>query len=398
MNMKIVKTALAAILLICAVWIPVSAADSSIHHQIPADYTKGVPIAKPLPETEMITIFFSENWLEKNNLSSDPGIVNISIPESELKADFPFSSDHINRRVEKDIKSTDSIVMLRMPLTMFDRLNRDPSGLNVSLPTSHFFRSFANEETVDAIMSGKELAQVDNVSGSAPLNKISGNRSLLDATRLIPYGEWITLFLNDPPFLQPPYQVNYLIGQTTPYYWQHQSTGNWDIYQEREVYMDAGNDAIEIVLNYNDNSEWGTIALFPAIWDNGGQYPVPMQNWESSGGGLINIPPAGLPHSYGYHIQTGNSRYYISIEDMSTLYWYPQYVYHDLTPTYYYDRIDGSSELNVYTSFTGAIHAYTLPFRDEWNYDVNRGWLKPRTVWGNQDGPVENNFVEITTS
>lgn len=391
----IILSLLAALLLVGSSFLPVSGSPND-HLLIPRDYTNGAPIAKPLPESEMITILFSKDWINKYDLDPNPEIVSISISESELSNNFPLSKDFVNRQVDKGLNLDDEVIMLRMPLTLFDRLNVDEKGLNVTLPVSHFFRSFRNSGTIDAILNGTELAEVADSDDSYSYENSEREGSLLNEPLIGWHYEWITLLRNNPwPY--PEYHINYLIGQTTPSIWTHVSTDRWDIYQEREIYMRSGNDAIEITVNYNDNVEYGRILLFPAFWDNGVQ--VPIEQWESQGAGLIEIPPGSLPHSFGYHVQTGNSRYYVTFEDMNTLYWYPTYVYYDPDPTYYFDELKGSSELWVETGFSGDIHAWTSPVRDEWNYDISRGqWLRPRTVWQIVEWTPEMDFVDIVVS
>jgi hypothetical protein len=45
-------------------------------------------IAQPLNESEMITILFSNGWLEKQNTGETKGIVNLTVNESKFKGNY----------------------------------------------------------------------------------------------------------------------------------------------------------------------------------------------------------------------------------------------------------------------------------------------------------------------
>jgi hypothetical protein len=116
--------------------------------------------------------------------------------------------------------------------------------------------------------------------------------------------------------------------------------------------------------------------------------------YETSGLGSISIPTTSIPHTYGYHVQLENSRYYIGLEDMNTLSWYPIYIYFDPDPGLWVDHWHGSSELNLQRNTIPTVQYYAFSYAyDEWNRDTVFGWKRPREVWHFDHQAADNNFV-----
>ena len=212
------------------------------------------------------------------------------------------------------------------------------------------------------------------------------------------YGEWA--FFNRK---NTGTSYNYLIGQITPDYW-YKSGRNDHFYipQEREIYLNNHQDAIEIVVNYQDNAltggRGGIVTLFPAIYDNYAAYPTPITSWESSGAGIITLPSTTFPHAYGYHVQIYNGKYYITFEDMNTLTWFAQYVYNDQdNPSTTFTDIYGSSEyVQENSPISDQFIAWTYPVVDEWARESATGtWRKPVDVWQNIGQSADVAFVHI---
>ncbi|WP_156168349.1 hypothetical protein [Methanoculleus sediminis] len=177
---------------------------------------------------------------------------------------------------------------------------------------------------------------------------------------------------------------DYCIGQITPQpYWITSGNDHFDLYQEREYYLDGGQDVIEVVINYNDNHESGNVMLFPVVYDNG-QGPIPIEEWENPGDGVLILPKTTFPHAYGYHVEISNNRYYITFEDMDTLQWFPYYVYYDQNDSSdTFTRASGSSEFRLDSAEPLAcqFQAFTYPVIDEWVREDAGNWKKPREVW-----------------
>lgn len=347
-------------------------------------------IAQPLNESEMITILFSNGWLEKQNTGETKGIVNLTVNESKFKEEFILDKTHLNRFVDKNLKPKDNVVIFRMPRTMFQRLNQDPNGLNISLPESHFFRAFDNIDKINSILEGKELAPLELMDTQQIPNQNGNNKNIALSNE--PNNGWHierVFFVPNAGFST----THYLIGEIVPAYRNFQGSDHFHCYQERELSL-GGGDYIEIGISYDDVQNGSRILLEPNIVDNGIQKDY--SQYESQGSGSISISPSSLPHYFGYHVQLTNSRYYITFEDMNTLSWYPQYAYHDQDAGIFINSWTGSSELNLHQNNVPIVqyHAWTTAY-DEWNQGILGDWQRPRAIWHFDRFSDNSNFVGI---
>ena len=396
---------------------PVNGAVYVPDHVLPPEYFKDAKPAEPVPESRMITMVFSEKSLSRTGKNTKSVI---EIPSRYLDPDTGFTrtKDNPSRYIDPALNAGDPVVLVRMPRSMFDRFVDGSEGKSLVLPAQQFARHYANLADMEAHLKlngaslevypgendsiGATAAQAGVRSGipavlpTPPVTGLTASPSAVAATTV--YGEWA--FFNRK---NTGTSYNYLIGQITPDYW-YESGRNDHFYipQEREIYLNNHQDAIEIVVNYQDNAltggRGGIVTLFPAIYDNHAAYPTPITSWESSGAGIITLPATTFPHAYGYHVQIYNGKYYITFEDMNTLAWYAQYVYNDQdNPSTTFTDIYGSSEyVQENSPISDQFVAWTYPVIDEWARESVTGtWRKPVDVWQNIGQSANVAFVHI---
>ncbi len=197
--------------------------------------------------------------------------------------------------------------------------------------------------------------------------------------------------------------LDYCIGQITPDSWS--VSGNNNRYyapQEREYYLNDGQDAVEIVVNYDHNSSWpnSKISLFPTVYDNGASLPTPLEDarYESKGAGIIALDPTTFPRAFGYHVQISGGKYYIAFEYMNNLTFTPTYVYNDLdNPSTSFTQFKGSSEfLQISSPITDTFSAATTPVIDQWVHDATvASWSKPYYAWQYESAVTDEIFTNI---
>jgi hypothetical protein len=396
--------------------------ENAPENYIPPEYFKDAKPATPLSESEMINLIVSEKKIEKFALSNEPGIINIPTAFLDLKGQFTESKEYTNRFIENDLNPEGAVVLVRMPKVMYDRFLATSRNDNLTLPASNFARYYSNladleshtklEGNVLRVSPGEDDAKMLEKMTSlpaaipTPMTMRSGNAGIGTKALLTPPGantwhnEWIHFNR-----INPLNTYDYCIGQITPNTWS--VSGNSNQYyspQEREYYLNDGQDAIEVVVNYDHYTQYpsGNVYLFPAIYDNNNGAPVDLSLWENSGEGIIQLNSGTFPHAYGYHVQIYNGKYYIDFEDMNDLSWFDEYVYNDQdNPSTTFTRASGSVEFRqISNPITDTFYAYTTPVVDEWAHEVpflgSASWKKPSSVWSLNQQTADENFVYIS--
>jgi len=337
-----------------------------------------------------------------------------------LKTQFTESKDHLNRFTENGINANEPVVLVRMPRDMYERFLVTAQDETLTLPVLNFARYYKNLADLDLhlVPDGNVLTVNPGEDDFRMLEKINAVPSVIQTPELPEsdtkatgtsvllsppgantwHNEWVNFMRSDSTK-----GYNYCIGQITPDTW-YVSGHNDDYFspQEREYYLNYGQDAIEIVVNYDHaNFPTGQVSLFPAIYDNHSDEPINMSTWEDDGVGIFKLNPATFPDAYGYHVEIYDGKYYITFQDMGNLTWYDYYTYNDQdNPSTTFTNASGSAEFRQITNpITDTFYAYTTPVMDEWARESNSGtWKKPSTVWSYHNGPVNENFVHISYS
>ncbi len=369
------------------------------NHYIPPEYFANATPATPLPESEMIMFVLSEANLPQTMSRSPSGIVNIPVSQLNLGGEFLISPHSATLLTDSSsIGPDDSVMLVRMPRDMYNRFVSESQNGVLSLPELYFTRHYENltdlyahinqsEDGLQILPSTADLQLLEQKK-SIPQDLLTSNSANVEVIN--------SVISSSDPFekrhhfdrlLQNQFtNYDYCIGTITPYSVTF-SGSNTDLYyspQEREYYLNGGQDAIEIVVNY-DHSGYtgGHISFFPAIYDNWGDI-VDINTWESSGANIIYIPLSSLPHTYGYHVQISNGKYHITFEDMDTLEWFDAYIYNDQDnpSTTFSELVVSSEHIQKTTNVPSGFSALTSPIKEEWTRKYDDGvWFKPQQVW-----------------
>lgn len=335
----------------------------------------------------------------------------------DLKSQFTVSKAWENRFVENGINENDVLVLVRMPRSMYDRFVATSEDGMISIPASYFSRYYKNLADLDTNIhpdgdamtvspsADPILAEKTNVTILVKKKKVVANplTTGIVTPLMTPQGpntwhnKWISFSRTYADTL------DYCIGQITPDSWS--VSGNNNRYyapQEREYYLNDGQDAVEIVVNYDHNSSWpnSKISLFPTVYDNGASLPTPLEDarYESKGAGIIALDPTTFPRAFGYHVQISGGKYYIAFEYMNNLTFTPTYVYNDLdNPSTSFTQFKGSSEfLQISSPITDTFSAATTPVIDQWVHDATvASWSKPYYAWQYESAVTDEIFTNI---
>ncbi|MFA5268872.1 MAG: hypothetical protein WC379_12950 [Methanoregula sp.] len=430
MTLRKIVIALLALLLAGAVIVPCVSAEENLTkqtaievenwlngptHYIPPEYFKDAKPATPLPESEMINLIISEKNVNKSDKDRSVGLVILPISSLNINEDFKKSTEYPNQFIENSITSDDAVILVRMPKEMYDRFLLTSKNNNLILPESNFCRYYKNLAELNShlILDGDILTVKPGEEDAAMLEKITSIPIAMDPAVIpsvirsesdvgLKHAQAPNNSHNEATFfnrINTNTNYDYYIGRITPNTWS--VSGNNDKYyapQEREYHLNGYKDVIEIVVNYDHYTQYpaGKVKLFPCIYDNS-DTAVDIKNYENPGEGIIELDPGTFPHSYGYHVQISNARYYITFQDMNDLHWYHQYVYYDPdNPSTTVDYGNGSSEFVQITSpITDSFYAATTPVIDEWVRELNGNWNKPSAVWTFGSQTPDQNFVHI---
>jgi len=386
-------------------------------HHLSPDYFKDAKLAKPLPESEMMNIILSEKNLQSANKIGQAGIITIPISRLKEQSLIMDSKNGQNQFVETGIKPNDTVILVRMPKSMLDRFLTNSKDGMVSLPASYFVRYYKNLADLEANVQ-PDGDSVKITPSSDPVLREKTNVTVPEKKKYVtikPLTSEIVTPLRTP---QAPgtwhnkriffdrYSADsfdYQIGQITPDSWS--VSGNNDKYyapQEREYVLNYGNDAIEIVVNYDHLTHWPNtiVSLFPTVYDQDLNNEVDLNDarWEQKGDRIKELNPATFPKAYGYHVQILNGKYYIQFEDMATLQFGNLYVFNDQdNPSTTFTEFRGSSEFYQATSpITDTFSASTTPIIEEWTHDATmNSWMKPDNAWQYQRADVDEIFTNI---
>lgn len=427
MNLRKTGIALLALLLSAMVIVPcVSAVDENVNSsgnsgiieqfsdiaqsQLPSDNSQDSKPAKGLPETDMINIVLSQKTIENFGSGERPGIISIPVTYLETKTNFITTKEKPSFLTERTLQSDDGIVLIRMPMQMYERFVKKAQGGKLSLPADYYARYYENSSDMNSHLEadGNNLQVLP--SEKYPLRKFTEE---IDPDPDAEESEPVTSPIKSSAVLSYPmkfeerryYDVmdsmssndyDYCIGQITPDTWELGGSANdeFDVMQEREYRFDSG-EAIEIVVKYFDRDHNGIIELYPALYRNGAEDPVLPGEWNQYYG-KIPVYSNDIPHAWGYHVEIYGGYYYVSLQDMVTDVWY-SYAEPTAAGTSSFIELWGSSEyVQRAAPTTNTIEAKTDPVIDEWiHQDQGDVWLEPNEVWEYEDW-FKDSYVKVT--
>jgi hypothetical protein len=135
-------------------------------HCIPPSYFKDSKPATPLSESAMITIIISEQTYDRFSPKDKPGIVVIPVSYLDFSTNFTHSTSSPTWHYEKHLISGNSLAMIRMPYSMYDRFITTANGNNLELPASAYIRHYENLADLHAHIEPDGMYLKDTANGS----------------------------------------------------------------------------------------------------------------------------------------------------------------------------------------------------------------------------------------
>ena len=348
-----------------------------------------VPIARPLTESELVTIIVPAYIVTDTNTIEGSSILNITMPSDELfysQAGFP------NSTILKQMSENEPVAVLRIPDYMFRALVPDPAS--ISIP-SQYFKVFPSLQEFNSLrieenrQINEEIKKIE-LEENATLQKFIDNLPPVEMITM-DSGQWISRKKYTAP---TNWQIDYEIGKMTLSSYTRTGFGHF-IFEEREIGLNRigangySIDAMEVVAYYRPYSSDGSnrIEVYPVFY-----------NFDLNESPIVGekrvIQPWTLPHDFGMHFIIGKGQdtgwYWISIEDFNPesglSRWYDG-SYFDTTPSQYIKTMTVSSEVGL-TGQTTSFDARTTPIKEEWIRNQNM-WYKP---FGYYSGPISEQF------
>jgi len=422
-NMKTCVVLLALMLAAMAIVPIVSAADeinsrsdyltsNQVIHQIPDNYLKDTKPAEWLPESDMVSFIIPQKTLNTFGQDSTSGLIQIPVTYLDRTSNF-FERENVqNMYVERDITKDETIVLLHMPMELYETFMKTNKGEMLTLPSAYFFRSYKNLDDLytHIVRDGESVqylpSEVSSDEKTLSALTISHSRAPDPEQKAILSAISLPILLDDPPLYAQwagSYRISstnydYCIGQIQPSSWTLTGTGTdlFKIFHEREYKFDS-NEAIEIVAQYFDRNEGAGIYIYPALYRSGAQYPINTWDWNYWGG-YIPLSSNSIPHAYGYHVGFANGYYTITFEDMNTLQWLAQSQVSAASGTSSFTKLDTSSEYRqLNTPSSDTFSATTNPIIEEWARTANGGWNKPLYVWQTPTKTADVDYVSVNS-
>lgn len=351
-----------------------------------------VPLAKPMTESELVTVIIPAYMVPDTKAADDTTLVNLTAFSPESDNQFSSQADIPNSRIFKEIRENEPVAVLRVPAFIYRALVPDAS--NVSIP-KQYFRTYPSLQEFQ-ILRTEENRQILN-----EIEKITAEEKKSAVLKIVPEnspvipmasgdsGWWISRKNYSAP---SGWQIDYEIGKMTLQSYTRTGFGHI-IYEEREIGLNRigsdgySIDGMEVVASYEPLSSGGAnrIRVFPVFY-----------NYDSSPDPIIpvirEVAQSTLPHDFGMHFIVGKGSdagwYWVSIEDFNPpsgmSRWYGG-SYYDSTPSQYIKRMAVSSELGLQPQTT-TFNARTTPIMEEWIRN-NNNWYKP---FGIYSGPVSS--------
>lgn len=389
MNQKLALKSFGLILLLTGILISPAYGDNSIirpnetnahesthaHAPLVFDIPKDLEPAKPLSESEIITIVFSERWLNANVQKGDPDIINITINKSAF--DSQFSTDQMGRFIETKLNSDERIVVFRMPKEMFSSFNVNPELMRLVFPKDQFkfydnINSINNERIAFSSLSPTQMNSELGIDLHSPVT----------TTRDVIYPQNCSWRAEFHPFEGNSTHITYTTGKISPEIYSFDGD-RFIAYQEVENYYN--NDVIiEIVASYSsDFYEGAPIKIFPVLYNenrNKAIFPWPtIQNPEHLEGAeyYLEAPYTLIPRSYEWYIKINLGQdlglYQMWLHDPYNDQWLYYYYQDNNNPCTALLTSECSSELGLDDEGDAYMDARTTTVREEWCVQNNDG-------------------------
>lgn len=124
---------------------------------------KDLEPATPLPQSEVLNLVFSRDWLDTHDTNPDPQIFEITMTVEDYNASFVPDLNDPDLLRHAAVRDEKPVALLNMPKDMFERFNDDPSLVKIHFPDS-FFRFY---DSMDALYEDLESrAESSSTAGS----------------------------------------------------------------------------------------------------------------------------------------------------------------------------------------------------------------------------------------
>jgi len=108
------------------------------HYISPEYFRNASPPSPSRPESEMITIVISQRTFDQLSLGKRSGIIRVPVEYLDFKKNFVNSTAYPTWHFENGLTQHDRISIIRMPVTMYDRLIQEVPGNYLDLSVSSF--------------------------------------------------------------------------------------------------------------------------------------------------------------------------------------------------------------------------------------------------------------------
>jgi hypothetical protein len=112
------------------------------HYISPEYFRNSSPPPPPPPEPTMITIVISRNTFDQLSLGKRSGIIRIPVAYLDFQENFVNSTAYPTWHFENGLAQHDRIAIVRMPVTMYDRIIKEVPGEYLDLSVSSFVRQY----------------------------------------------------------------------------------------------------------------------------------------------------------------------------------------------------------------------------------------------------------------
>ena len=356
----------------------VDAGDNEIQVTPIVDMSKFKP-SNPLPDSELISIYFPAKWIIENSVSKDERVVYIEISKEEFDKLFTKEKGTFYYYFN-DLNPDEQVALLKVPITMFNYFNSDSENVIINFPIESFkFYSDMDEcvssEKVESTIGNVEYSMFEDLTEKNTLKELNRGTSL-NVTYLRIYPD------------AAHEDITYITGKIKPYSYSYDGE-DYTAYHECELQFN-NKVTIEIIAAYQDENGGSPVTIFPVVYDD----DILYWPWDMEGAGCaLQAPLYLLPREYEWYSSIGigddTGLYQIWTHDPYNSQWF-YYYYQNQTTTdaTKLDSAVGTSELNLDES-QGNYHisAYTWPVTMEWVWTYFWGYDKPVDSFGNQPTP-----------
>jgi hypothetical protein len=123
--------------------------------------------ATPLPQSEILNLVFSREWLDSHDTNPDQHIFNVTISDTEFNASFAQDPEDPDLLLQNEAQEDRPVAFLNMPKSMFARFNDEPSVVKINFPDS-FFRFYDNMDELHRDLENRQVSSGGDTGSANP--------------------------------------------------------------------------------------------------------------------------------------------------------------------------------------------------------------------------------------